>query len=510
VTNDMNQEQLFLQFGAWFSDLSGPTLIYLGIMVLVAVCVAIETAMAAVRSRKVMNSDWSIPTDDLVKDWFHSVMATLHAGSSPTDGDVADFFDERLGYRFERARAVAASLMVLGLLGTFLGMAVALQQSSDAMVALQEQFSSPLEDTSASNESEQAQLDRLRDEIDREMNAATSALGNYVEGQQRAIGGMALGVSTSIVGIVLALMLLAFIGVVRRAYDLLVRHAHQKTVEWIGESDTGLTAIVSGFESLPADVANATASALVGLNEKLAVSLGKSFQPMVEALSRVELVITRQTEILQAMQHANGLMIDAAANTVVAMRDAATESKQSAITSRESFKSIAESLRVTADEIKEFRDGFEEYIGNSRVLAQNYETAGKRFEVISNALQTIEENHGALNTSIQKLDMHVMKSTEGVYLMSTQLQDTATLVVSKVTDSVEGLKVATEDSVRQLSGAVNTAVIRIAEQAGATGAEAARAVAPIVAREVSRGVLERLKRRNWWGRLLDRLDGSAD
>jgi len=128
-----------------------------------------------------------------------------------------------------RMQAWIASVPLIGLLGTFSGMGIALFGSAGAHDSLQRDFASTVEEQttqhSAPHVSEsgdlfspsggidsfrlnyESQAAELRLELNAKMNKSLGALQNYVGAQRTSMSGMATGVVSSIVGLVLFILL---------------------------------------------------------------------------------------------------------------------------------------------------------------------------------------------------------------------------------------------------------------------------------------------------------------
>lgn len=493
------------------------------VVVVIAFIAAVDVLLAAARSRSLRRASWDEEAleNDEIAAWHRSVVAMARSGAPPQEGEEHDYFYHVVGYRFARARTVASSLMIVGLLGTFIGMGIALSKSSDAMVALQQQ----LGESSASAEAVAAEgrtdIEELRDELNREMQSATGALGSYVSEQRLAVQGMAVGVTSSIAGIFFALLLFVLIGLSSRSFDALLEQARRSRHIWVANVEGGIASVARSIESMPRLVAAEVRSALNGVGEIVGASVGTAIKPVSSIIETFGGHVEAQSETLKTWAEAQEKLTAAANEAFTKLSSAAELNRQVSETNRENFNRIARAMDSNTHEMEEFRIGFDELIANVEGLGKSYAQAGNDFAVVVNALQDIEQHHGYLNQNIDALNTTVHSLGLGLSSYNEEAQrildaglrtasETVGGATTQLAAKVEAYAKSTVEHNQAMQQEVRKAIHGIARESTATAEAIAKRVYPEMARAIAREVDRLVVRSPWYERMLPFLKSNSD
>lgn len=507
-----------LSFGL-ISTLPLGAILFCGFIFLVAMWATADVLLARRRCATLVQANWhDAGSPDGIETWYRSVTAMVSAGTAPTDTDEHEYFYGLVGYRFDRARTVASTLMVLGLLGTFVGMAIALGQSSEAMVALQLDFGNPIETTAQTTGNVRGDLETLRVQLESEMDSAMGALSDYVAGQKRAVRGMAIGVSTSIAGITGALVLFLVVGFTRRRFDDVLDRARAARIAWIEDFEGGTSLLNESVGELPSVMGQQITQAFAGVGDVLRESLKPALGPLVIAVKRFESHVAQQSAELKTWADKQAEATEASHAAFVAIGENTRRSTELAEASAASFDRIATALQQNSAELKEFRDGFEDFNNNLVTLAENYRKAGEHFDSVVRALHTIEQRHdalgggiGALNSAVvgvaQNLETHSVHVATAVDATIARVSAEYSEVWRQAAGAVKDLTAATSASSELIRQEVERSTREVAQRTATTSAEVVRQVGPTIAAEIVRQVESALLREPWYVRMFPFLKG---
>lgn len=516
----------------WFLGQLPPGAVALiGVIALMAALTLFDVFFAWWRTQRLRQAEWRNPQSNaVVLEWHRAVSAMVGAGTAPSEADEEDYFYHLVGYRFDRARAIASSLMVVGLLGTFIGMAMALYQSSAAMVSLQDEFGEDNSDETAASgpeseagdsdewadnqaaegrvagsgttNSEHSELEVLRDELKTEMGSATNALGAYVGGQRKAVSGMAIGVSTSIAGISAALFLFMTIGLARRSWGALLEQARRQRYEWLPQLKHGTSGLTAAVATLPVAVAAEVKAALTGVGALLGDATAKAIEPLSTVVDKFGTELEAQTKVLTDWSAQQESLTTAAGAAYHALGQASARSEALARENAQHFSRLVAALEGNAEEVKQFRDGFEDYINNLDALGENYRRAGEEFEQVVRALGSIQATHGALNSAIQQLDGTVVGVSAGLSAHTESVNQATHAAVQHIAAAGAQTAQATQQSAGHMIQSVEVAIQHVARTAAQVSAQVVQQLGPDIAVEIARGVNALVVRKPWYKRLL--------
>ena len=500
-------------------DLPIGAVLFIVAIVLITAVGVFDVFLARGKCLRLKRSEWANydKAQPEVAEWHRSVRSMVGAGTVPSEADEQDYFYHAVGYRFARVRAVGSAMMVLGLFGTFIGMAIALYQSSEAMVALQVDVENPANRPSdepvESGEVPLSAFDQLRGEVALEMEDAVGALDAYVSGQRQAINGMAIGVSSSIAGIASALLTFLFVGWTGRSYASLLETARRNRYRWVQQVDEGIHAVSAKLGGIPTAMAEKIEQAFEGIGDTIGKAVLRATAPMNNVVDMFGAHLESQNQNLTKWLASQEALSAAAQEAYSSLERAATRSEALANENAESFQQIAGALKKNSNEIAEFRDGFEEFIRNQGTLAENYRQAGQKFHSVVQALESIQQHHGYLNTSIQNLDGAIVAvnasferntglvgdivrtSTEELFSRNEKSSAMASTALDSLTR-------ATASSAALMQSTVVDAVGDLAKTTAETAAAVVRQVGPSIGVEIAERVDALVMSKPWYRRMI--------
>jgi ABC-type transporter Mla subunit MlaD len=312
---------------------------------------------------------------------------------------------------------------------------------------------------------------------------------------------MAIGVSTSIAGIFCALSLFVFIGIARRSFDRLLRHARHHRYQWIPLFDSGVAGVTAALETLPVAVANEVQRALEGVGDRMAVSMAVALSPLTKVVDKFEAELANQTNALLVWIDQQEAVTTAARVAYEGLAAAATRSESAAEENAKRFAKLVVALEANASEVQQFRDGFEDLISNLEALAKNYREAGQQFGVVVGALGHIEAHHGELGSGIQSLNGAVVLMGDQLGRQADVFNETTVESVQQLGEINRQLAATTEQSASSMVQAVDGAMRNIARTSAETSGEVVRQIGPTIARDIAKSVSELVVRQPWYSRI---------